>query len=451
MLFLTLIMTMATALAVSLLLPKSYKASATLVLNYRGTDPVTGLTLPAHLMPGYMATQVDIINSKNVALRVVDDLKLADQPALQEAFRKHVDNGSIREWIASQLGKKLSVTPSRESSVLDITYAGDDPQLAATIANAFARAYQRASVALSAEPALRASQYLGDQLKVMRANLEKAQNRLSIYQQEHGIVSADNRVDVETARLNDLSTQLVTVQGQLMDATSRSRQARGAAGAESPDVLANPLIQTLKGSLAQGEAKFAEIAQRVDRNHPQYRSAKAEVDKLRAELDAQVQAMSNSIAGSARILQRREAELRAAMAEQKEKVLELNRARDQLTVLMRDVDSAQHAYDATAQRYNQTSLEGQANQTDISLLNEATPPTLPSSPKILLNIAVSALLGGLLGVGLSMLAELLDRCVRSETDLAELLDVPVLASFRWEAPQPLAIKPAMNFQRLRAS
>ena len=64
--------TVLTTLVVSLLLPKTYKATTALLLNYKGTDPVTGVTLPAQLMPGYMATQVDIINSPSTALKVVD-------------------------------------------------------------------------------------------------------------------------------------------------------------------------------------------------------------------------------------------------------------------------------------------------------------------------------------------------------------------------------------------
>jgi uncharacterized protein involved in exopolysaccharide biosynthesis len=67
-------LTVLTTLIVSLLLPKSYTATTSLVLNYKGMDPVTGLALPAQLMPGYMATQVDIITSRNVAIKVVDQL-----------------------------------------------------------------------------------------------------------------------------------------------------------------------------------------------------------------------------------------------------------------------------------------------------------------------------------------------------------------------------------------
>jgi succinoglycan biosynthesis transport protein ExoP len=91
-------------LAISLMLPKSYKAQSTLLLNYKGVDSLTGLAVPAQLMPGYMATQIDIIGSKNVALRVVDRLQLANNPAVVAQFQEATEGkGTVRDWLAGLL------------------------------------------------------------------------------------------------------------------------------------------------------------------------------------------------------------------------------------------------------------------------------------------------------------------------------------------------------------
>ena len=74
-------LTVLTTLLVSLVMPRSYKATTTLVIDNRSTDLVSGMTLPSQLTPGYMATQADIIKSRNVALKVVDSLGLASHPA----------------------------------------------------------------------------------------------------------------------------------------------------------------------------------------------------------------------------------------------------------------------------------------------------------------------------------------------------------------------------------
>jgi succinoglycan biosynthesis transport protein ExoP len=449
---LTLLVTVTATLLVSLLLPKTYKASSSLVLNYKGVDPLTGLTMPGQLLPGYMATQIDIISSKNVALRVIDTLKLAQSPAVVQQFNEATDGkGTVRDWLAELLLKKLEIVPSRESSVVEISFKGSDPQFVAAVANAFADEYQKISIQLKVEPMKKAAEYFNTQIKGLRDNLEVAQSKLSKYQQENGIVSIDNRLDVESNRLNDLSAQLVAAQGQLMEASSRQRMALGANGTESPDVASNPLIQNLKVGLGAAESKFAEVAQRLSSNHPQYLSAKAEVDKLRADLREQVALASRSVGNNAEILHQRESAVRSALAEQKSKVLQLNRARDEMNVLVKDVESAQRAFDNASQRFSQTRIEGQSDQSDIAVLNPATPPIEPSGPKILLNTALSLFLGTMLGLGLAVLAEMFDRRVRSHSDLADVALVPVLGSIDWNEPKRkrLGLMKSFGTRRLR--
>lgn len=432
---LTIIVTVATTLAVSMSLPKTYKATSSLLMNYKGVDPVTGLTLPGQLLPGYMATQIDIISSKSVALRVVDKLGLANNPAVVQQFNEaNEGKGSVRDWLADLLLKKLEIVPSKESSVVEVSFKGADPQFVAAVANAFSDEYQKISIQLKVEPMRKAANYFQDQIKLLRDNVEVAQSRMSKYQQENGIVNADTRLDVETNRLNDLSAQLVGAQGARMEAASRQRMAQGA-GADSPDVAANPLIQNLKANLATAESKFAELSQRLDQNHPLYQSSKAEVEKLRADLQTQLRSTASSIGANAQILGQREGEIRAALDAQRAKLLELNRTRDELGVLGKDVENAQHAFDAASQRFSQTKIEGQVDQSDIAVLNPAIAPVNPSGPKVLLNTAAALFLGTLLGLGFGMVAELMDRRVRSADDLVNALNVPVLGVVDWGPPK----------------
>ncbi|WDZ97907.1 chain length determinant protein EpsF [Herbaspirillum sp. WKF16] len=417
--------TVVAALVVSLLLPKTYKATSSVVLNYKANDPVTGLVMTAQALPGYMPTQVDIINSRNVALAVIDNLKLTNEPSVKESYANSGTTTDIRNWLADILLRNLDAVASRDSSVIDITYKGRDPQFVATMANAFAEAYQQVSMQLKLDPTRKASSYFNDQIKILRDNYEKAQGRLSKYQQENGITNLDNRMDVENNRLNDLSTQLVAAQGALSEAQSR-RQAAGTGN--SPDVLANPLVQNLKANVAASEARFAQAAKRLGTNHPDYLNAKAELDGLRAQLNAAIASTSASVGTNASILQKREAEIRGEFDAQKKKVLDLNRSRDELSVLQRDLDSAQRAYELTSQRYMQTNLEGQSNQSDISLLASAVAPTGPASPRIFINLVLSMFVGLILGVMAALGLELINRRVRSEVDLIEGLGLPVLGS-----------------------
>lgn len=426
---LTMLVIVAATVGISVLMSKTYKATNTVIINYKGVDPVTGLASPAQLLPGYMATQVDIISSKHVALKVIDQLKLAESEGVKASFEEDGGEGDINDWLVKLLLKNLDVSPSRTSSTIDINFKGSNPQFASVMANAFAAEYIRTNIQLKVEPSRQASEYFTQQVKGLKEDLNNAQLRLSQYQQEKGIISVDERLDVERARLNELSSQLVIIQAQTLEAQSRQRNSSGASAYDSPDVAANPLIQGLKTDIARAESKFADISQKVDRNHPSYLGAKAEIDNLKQELNRQIQAVSVNVASNYRILKQREDEIRAALNNQRAKVLELNKDRDALTVLTREVENAQNAYELITQRYTQTNVEGQSNQSDISVLNPATPPIEPDSPKLLLNTVIAIFLGGLLGLGMGILVEVLDRRVRSAEDLHVILDAPVLGIF----------------------
>ena len=168
------------------------------------------------------------------------------------------------------------------------------------------------------------------------------------------------------------------------------------------------------------------VSERLGINHPQYQSTKAEVDKLKSQYQQAMHNIVESIGGSARNSEQRVSELAAQVAAQKTKVLSLNRLRDQLSLLQKDVDSSQRALEAVNQRFTQTNLEGQGNQTDVGILNPALAPQVPSSPKIRLNLMMSIFLGTLLGVVCGLLQEMIDRRVRSAEDLLEIIGVPVL-------------------------
>lgn len=442
----TFFITVLTAVVVTLLLPKNYSATTSLLLNYKGMDPVTGVMLPAQLMPGYMATQTDIIHSRNIALKVVDQLKLAQTEQAQEQFQKATKgNGDINNWLAGVLLNKLEVAPSKQSSLIEVTFTSVDPQFSATVANSFAENYVQTSVQLKVEPAQKATGYFSEQIKTMRDNLEQAQSRLSEYQQKHGITNPEQNLDVENMRLNELSAQLSVAQAAAIDSQSRKYNAQNSAG-DSPDIAISPVIQNLKLETTRAETKLAEISQRMGKNHPQYQSAETELNKIRIQLREETQRATNSISSAANINQQRESELRTQVNLQKNKVLALNLLRDEMGVLQKDVETAKKAMDAVTQRYSQTSIEGQSNQSDIAILNPAIPPDSPSSPRVLINIALAIIMGAILGIGFGFLAELADRRVRSRDDLSTLLEVPVFAIYGVET-EPKSGRLLKNFSQ----
>lgn len=412
---------------VSFLLPKTYMATAAVVVNSKSADPITGSLLPSAMMPGYMATQLDIIQSENVALKVVDKLKIIENPTARLQFEKATKGqGDIRTWFAKQFLENLEIKPSRESTVIELSYLGVDPQFSAAMANAFAEAYIKANLELKTEPAKQSAQWFDQQLKQLRQNVEVAQNRLSTYQKEHGIAFAGERLDTESARLAELSSQLTAAQSQRFEAESRSKQVGHHGDNNAQEVLSNGLIQGLKAQLTQAEARLSDVSERLGQNHPQYIAAKAEVENIRNTIAREISKTSESVSKVASATQMKEGEIEAALAEQKDKVLKLKSEQDEIAVLMRDLEGAQRVYDLAMQRYSQTRLESQSVQTDISILNPAVAPLKHYSPKITINILLSVLLGTVLAIAFAMVAEMLDRRVRTPEDALQALSIPVL-------------------------
>jgi polysaccharide biosynthesis transport protein len=426
MILLVSVITLMTASIVSMLFPKSYKAATRVILNYKGVDPVTGMAMPAQLMPGYMATQVDIIQSKNVTLDVIKRLHLAEVKSLQDQFAQATagKQADINEWLADLLQQKLMILPSKESSVISIGYKGVDPVFAATMANAFADSYINLSLKLKIDPAIKASQYLSEQTKVLRENVQKAQDKLAEYQQKHGLTSIQDSFDVESSKLRDLSTQYSMAQSQSIEANSRRNDATKNMS-DSPDVAQNPVIQNMRMSLITSESKLAEMGQRYSKNHPMYIAAEAEVNKIKSQLNTEIDRTVVSLGNSASINSNRLNDLKFQLEKQKQKVLDLNRFRSDLSILEKEVQIAQNALESVNNRFSQTALEGQSTQGDISILETAVPPLEPSNPSLLLIAPFSLIIGSLLGCLFALLAEMLDRRVRSKDDLLALGDIPV--------------------------
>jgi len=423
---LTLLVTVLATVVISLIIPKEYTASAAVVVDVKSPDPVSGMVLQGMMAPGYMATQIDIINSERVAQRVVKLLRMEESAAIRTQWQQETQGqGQLIAWLAALLQKKLEVRPSRESNVINISYSGGNPEFVAAVANGFAQAYLDVNLDLKLAPARQYAAFFEEQTKQMRDKLEAAQKALSDYQQANGITTVDDRLDFETAKLNETSSQLTQIQALTTDSQSKRQNAKADTVAE---VMQSPLVNGLKADIARLDARLQESNINLGKNHPQTQRTEAELATLKAQLETETRKITTSIDTTYQVGKQREGQLQAALAAQKTRVLTLNKQRDELNVLRRDVETAQRSFELISQRSSQSNVESQNSQTNLALLNAAAAPTEPSRPRVLLNVLVSIFLGTLLGVGLALMLELANRRVRSADDLSEALDLPVLGT-----------------------
>lgn len=419
-------------LAANLLLPKKYIGETAVVVDLNGGDPLKDAALSPVAQTAYVATQIDVMASHNVALKVVDREKLADDPVTQENFKEDNDGvGSIRDWLADRLLTKLIVKSATNSNVVTLQFTSKNPQSAAEFANAFADAYIQTTVDLKVDPAQRQSGWFNQQIQALRSNLEDAQQKFATYQKDNDVIGVDDsKIDVENGRLEELSNQLVAAQSAMYQASAREKQMNEVSGTHLPDELTdvakNPLLQNLKAELARAEGKFADVAQRFDRNHPQYLSAAAERDALQKKVAAEINNTKGNIAKEAALARQQAASLQQAVDQQRGHILSLKHGQDEMTVLRHDVESARTAYDAALQRASQAQLESHLDHSNIAVLSRAAVPLAPASPRPVLNFVLAAVLGGLLGIAVILSREMTDRHIHSRLDLVDAINLPLL-------------------------
>ncbi|SRR5579859_75585 len=442
----------------SLIWPRQYTATASIVIDSK-SDPVAaagGAAANGQPQTAYVNTQADIVASYRVAQRVVRMLKLDQQPEARKLWAKG-PNDDISVTIANFiLQKKLAVAPAHDSpthasNVIDISVQWSDPVTAAALANGFAQSAIETNIELKVEPAKQYASWFDQRSRALRADLAEKQKLLSDFQSKNGIIATDEKLDVENARLAELSTELVTIQGLRQDSQSRQRQV-GADINSLPEVLQSPVIQSLKAALAQAEAKRPDIAARLGRNHPDYQAVEGEISNLRSRIAQESANIAASLGSTTQVNVRRENEVRQALEAQKKRVLELKYQHDQAAIFQSDVNAAQRDLDEVSQRLAQSNLESLTQQTNVVQLSTAFVPKNPSSPKIIINLILAVFLGAVLGIGAAVATEMGDRRVREDEDMVEVLGVPLLGKIGFiQVPINDARAPQATIGRLEPS
>lgn len=379
---------------------------------------------------GFLATQLDVIRSQRVALEAVRQLGIERSAIAQRIFMDATGGrGSIEQFFAERLIDRVRVQPSQNSTVIEISLRAPDGRFAADAANAVARAYIATQLDLKVQPAKEFATFFETQSAAVRERFEQAQKKLSRYQRANGIVSVDERLDVENQRLAELSTQLTQLQALRTESAEKAQSAARMTdgGQVLPDVLNNAVVAQLKAEIARGQARLGELTSQFGSRYPTVERQREEIATLEAELRRQIDSVAHSLKRAHEVNLARENELRGALAAQRDKVMALKRQRDEVAVLVRDVETAQRAMDLLSQRVLQSSVESESRGANVVQLDPAVEPLKPSTPNLLIVWIVGLLLAPMAAVLACTLAGLLDRRVLAPVDLQRALGCPTLA------------------------
>lgn len=465
------------AVLVTIQMPKMYMGTTSLNFDFSGNNPMDSRGRTVLLEDSYLTTQVSILQSLNVAQQVVDSLSDYERDRVVAALdAKHstlevltyetrtfikslfsrprktgaedgdspmdmegegsgesqsLTVGSPYDWLASALGEDLVINPLLDSRIVQVSYLSTDPEVAALISDRYAEAYINTSLKMVIDPARKTKVWFDEQLKLLRAQLEQAQAHLTAYQQQEGIVSSDERLDVESGNLRGLADQLAEAQqARRNEETKQSKlnevRAKGASLMTFEPVFENSAVQRLRADTREIEGKLAEESNSLGANHPRIKKFRSELAAANDRLDREVKSIVDGIGNAVELARERETTLENAMDKQKQLVLRLKNEHDKIVVLQRDVESAQAAYNAGLNQLNTTSMQSMVDQTNVSIVDHASVPSHHATPRLTKNIAVGGFGGLVLGFGIALLMEVFRRRVHSEDDIVGELDIPLL-------------------------
>lgn len=412
-----------TAVAMALW-PRTYTATVALMVNYEVNDPLNGKELPIGQVGSFIATQVELMQTPEVLLAVVDRLKLTDNADYTRGYQP--ENGTLRDWAASRLARTLAVFQSqRGSQLIYVTYSSDDAAESARVANAVADVYKEQDLQRAAAgPGERARRY-AQQLEELKLKTEQAQVALSAFHQRNGLIDEGDKSTVDVVLLTTLDERLLAAQNVRRAAEARAAQNQ----ATSEQVLVSPQTQQLKAQLAAQELRLGQLNRQYTPLHPDIQEAQIQIDATRRSLAANTKSYSDSAAAGVGMAARVEQGIATAAVEQRGRVLAKSLLQDEAAKYRLELASAQTVYKRALDSYDQIMFAANSRQTNVSLVSRATPPVRASKPKVIVGWLLGLMAAGGLGFGIPLVWERFNRRVRCRDDIERQYGVPVLVEF----------------------
>lgn len=417
-------------IAITKLIPKSYTATADIFIDFKANDPLAGRQFSPMLDESYMQTQIDMIRSEEVAIQVIKATKMMADPAIREMVEKEGEV-KARSILVAQVVNSLEVVLRNSSRVVELRYVSHDPIHARDALNAALRAYMDLVLRISSAPAKSRQQQYTVQLETLRLELDTIQKSITEYQQQNGIVDADERLDIGSRQLSELSSRTSAVQGLRLEANAKLRGIEallksGVTAADIPEVARQTGIAELKLKLAELDRQMAEVGSVYGRNHPKFKTALAEREVVSLRLGREARVALVAVLAEERRFDQQERVLLDDIKNQQTDMLEKKKHRDVISSYQRQFESVQKIYNSAVQKYDELLIASTVNSVSLSVLRWAEAPYSHSKPKLKLNLLMSIPVGLLFGLGLVFLMEINDRRLRHVHDLETALDMPVL-------------------------
>jgi polysaccharide biosynthesis transport protein len=394
----------------------------------------------------YYQTQYKILESRTLARRVIQALKLSEYPEFQQKpetpFQKWKSNilASISGLftpsnkdpsenergtsLINQFLKKLKIEPIRNSRLVKIHFDSTSPQLSTQVSNILAATYIQQNLEIRFVATEQAKEWLTKQLEDLKAKVERADEDLQAFGSKHDIISLDEKENVTMQRLTELNEALTKAEAERMAKEALYKQTKARNFDSLPTILENRLIMDLKQAYIQLEAQYMKLSETFKPEYPEMVRIKSQMETVQNRLNGEINKIINGINNDYESGLRKETLLRQAFEQQKVKAMEMKDKAIQYNILKREADTNRELYKGLLQRMKEAGVSAGITASNIQIVDQAELPTSPYKPNKRLNLLLAAVVGLFLGVGLAFFFEYLDNTIKTPEDVEQLIRLP---------------------------
>ena len=408
---------MALVLVVTLLMTNKYRATTSLliereaikVVNVEGVIPTESPT-----DRDFYQTQYELLKSRSLARRVIGETRLAEHPEYKEIAEEALErkppgkeNGTREDIVGRALTgavlESLEVEPVRASRLVRVHFLSADPELAARVANAYGRVFIAHNLERRVEASTVATGYLSDRLAEIRGRVETSEKQLVEFSQDEQIVSmGDGQLSLPAQNLGELNALLAAAQQNRIRAEATWQQARAGDGMGLPQVVASPLIQTLRVEQAKLASEYQQKLPTFKPGYPEMQRLSSQMNEGKRQIATEVAHIRASLRNDYETAQKQELLLQSAIDQLKRDELDLQNRSIRYNMIKREVDTNRQLYDGLLQRFKEVGVVGDIGANNVTVVDQAEAPGRPYSPRKLLALALAAVFGLFLGVTVAL-------------------------------------------------
>lgn len=439
-------------LVYTLLAPRKYTAAALIeIQRERGSFiEVEGAQKSDSLADQeFYQTQYGLLQSQSLAERVANDLRLydntefltaakildTDAASLSRRALSSEERRSRTTAAATYLLRNFEIEPERFSRLVTIRFTGRDPALAKRVIDAWSADFVRMTLARRYEATAYARSFLEQRLQQLRTRINESERQLVAYASQQGIVNlpansggAAGQAAGERSLIADdlasLNQELSRAVADRVKAQSRTGSSDGAVS----EAIGNPAISTLRNKRAELAADYAKMMVQFEPGYPPARALQRQIQQLDQSINREERRVQQTLSEEYRAAASREGALQNRIDSLKSGLLDFRRRSIQYNILQREVDTNRQLYDALLQRYKEIGVAGGVGVNNISVVDGAQLPTRPSSPKLLLTMAIALLAGLIVAGGVVFVLEQMNHGINDPEQVEEVLGVPLLGT-----------------------